>query len=191
MMIVPTIQMKSQNFAGDIFSAALNNRIVFIEGQIDSAMATAVNASLLYLESVGSEPIQLYISSGGGEVTSGLAIYDTIRRIILRSRIDVITVCSGLAASMAAVILSGGSKRYALPHSEIMIHQPSSAGGIQGRESDIRVAAAHISRTRDVINEILAENCRKSVETISRDTECDRFMSASEAKEYGIIDDIL
>lgn len=171
----------------DIFSRLLNDRIIVLSDEVNDATASLVVAQLLYLEGQDSEKdISLYINSPGGSVTAGLAIYDTMQYI----KCDVSTICMGMAASMGAFLLSSGAKgkRYALPNSEIMIHQPS--GGAQGQASDIKISADHILRTRDKLNKILAENTGKPIEQIAIDTERDNFMSAHEALEYGLIDKV-
>ncbi len=171
----------------DIFSRLLNDRIIVLSDEVNDATASLVVAQLLYLEGQDSEKdISLYINSPGGSVTAGLAIYDTMQYI----KCDVSTICMGMAASMGAFLLSSGAKgkRFALPNSEIMIHQPS--GGAQGQASDIKITADHILRTRDKLNKILAENTGKPIEQIAIDTERDNFMSAHEALEYGLIDKV-
>lgn len=171
----------------DIFSRLLNDRIIVLSDEVNDATASLVVAQLLYLEGQDSEKdISLYINSPGGSVSAGLAIYDTMQYI----KCDVSTICMGMAASMGAFLLSSGAKgkRYALPNSEIMIHQPS--GGAQGQASDIKITADHILRTREKLNKILAENTGKPIETIAADTERDNFMSAQEALEYGLVDKV-
>ena len=171
----------------DIYSLLLEKRIVFITGEIDDALANTVVAQLLYLESKDeNKDINLYINSPGGSVTAGLAIYDTMNYI----RSDVCTICIGMAASMGAFLLSSGAKgkRFALPNSEIMIHQP--LGGAQGQASDVKIHAEHILKTRDKLNAILAHNTGKTIEEIARDTDRDNFLSADEALSYGLIDKI-
>lgn len=172
----------------DIYSRLLNDRIIMLCDQIDDATASVVIAQLLYLE--GQDPekdIDLYINSPGGVITAGMAIYDTMQYI----KCDVSTVCIGMAASMGAFLLSGGAKgkRFALPNAEIMIHQP--LGGAQGQATEIQIAAEHILRTRKTLNSILAANTGKPLEVIQTDTERDNFMSAAEAKEYGLIDEVI
>ena len=169
----------------DLYSRLLEDRIIFLSGEIDDAMANTVVAQLIYLE--GKDPnkdINLYINSPGGSVTAGMAIYDTMNYI----KCPVATNCIGMAASMAAVILSSGAKgkRYALPNSEVMIHQP--LGGAQGQASDIKIVADHIVATRAKLNRILAENTGRSIQEIERDTDRDNFLSADEALAYGLID---
>jgi ATP-dependent Clp protease, protease subunit len=173
--------------AYDIFSRLLKERIVFIGTPIDDTMASLVIAQLIFLESEDPDKdISLYINSPGGSVSSGLAIYDTMQYI----RADVATICIGLAASMGAVLLAGGSpgKRSCLPNSRVMIHQPW--GGVQGTASDISIQAEEILRTKKRLNEILAHHCNKPLESIEKDTDRDRYMSPDEAKEYGLIDQI-
>jgi len=173
--------------AYDIFSRLLKERIVFIGTPIDDTVASLVIAQLLFLESEDPDKdISVYINSPGGSVSSGLAIYDTIQYI----RPDVSTICIGLAASMGAVLLAGGTKgkRSALPNSSIMIHQPW--GGVQGTASDISIQAEEILRTKKRLNEILAVHCNQPLSTIERDTDRDRYMSSEEAKTYGLIDNV-
>lgn len=174
--------------AYDIFSRLLKERIVFIGMPIDDVLASLVIAQLLFLESEDPDKdIHIYINSPGGTVSSGLAIYDTIQYI----RPDVSTICIGMAASMSAVLLSGGTpgKRTALPNSRIMIHQPW--GGVQGTATDISIQAEEILRMKKRINEILAKHTNKPVEQIEKDTDRDYYMSSEEAKNYGLIDNIL
>ena len=171
----------------DIYSRLLEDRIIFLTGEINDQVADAVVAQLIYSE--GKDPnkdICLYINSPGGSVTAGLAIYDTINYI----KCDVTTICIGLAASMGAFLLSSGTKgkRYALPNSEIMIHQP--LGGAQGQASDIKIQADHIMRTKKRLNTILSQNSGKPYEQVEKDTDRDNYLSAEEAKEYGLIDEI-
>jgi ATP-dependent Clp protease protease subunit len=173
--------------AYDIFSRLLKERIVFIGTPIDDTIASLTIAQLLFLQSEDPDKdINLYINSPGGSVSSGLAIYDTMQYI----RPDVATTCIGMAASMGAVLLAGGApgKRAALPNSRIMIHQPW--GGIQGTASDISIHAEEILRTKKRLNEILAHHCGCPVEQLEHDTDRDRFMSAQEAKDYGLIDSV-
>jgi len=173
--------------AYDIFSRLLKERIVFIGTAIDDGIASLVIAQLLFLESEDPEKdISLYINSPGGSVSSGLAIYDTMQYI----RADVATICIGMAASMGAVLLAGGTKgkRSALPNSRILIHQPG--GGVQGTASDISIQAEEILRTKKRLNEILANHSGQPLEMIERDTDRDRYMSAEEARTYGLIDNV-
>lgn len=172
----------------DIFSRLLNDRIIVLSDEVNDTTASLVVAQLLYLEGQDADKdISLYINSPGGSVTAGFAIYDTIQYI----KSDVSTICMGLAASMGAFLLSSGTKgkRFALPNSEIMIHQPS--GGAKGQATDIEITAKHILRTKARLNEILAANTGKDIETIARDTERDNFMSAQEALEYGLVDKVI
>ena len=172
----------------DIFSRLLKDRIIFLDEEVNDVSAGLVVAQLLFLESEDPDKdINLYINSPGGSVTAGMAIYDTMQYV----KCDVSTICIGMAASMGAFLLSGGTKgkRYALPNAEIMIHQPS--GGAQGQETEIRIVAEQILKTRNKLNEILAANTGKDLEVIARDTERDNYMTAAEAKEYGIIDEVI
>jgi ATP-dependent Clp protease protease subunit len=174
--------------AWDIYSRLLNDRIVFLGTPIDDFVANAIIAQLLYLESEDTDKeITIYINTPGGLVSSGLAIYDTIRYV----RCPVSTVCLGQAASMGAFLLAAGTKglRRALPHSRILIHQP--LGGYQGQASDIEIHAKEILHTRQRLNEILAKHTGQDVETVRHDTERDKFLSAIEAREYGIIDAVI
>ena len=169
----------------DIFSRLLNDRIILLNEEVNSASAGVVVAQLLYLE--GQDPekdISLYINSPGGVITDGMAIYDTMQYI----KCDVSTICLGMAASMGAFLLAAGAKgkRFALPNSEIMIHQPS--GGAQGQATDISIHANHILRIKDRLNRILSERTGQPLEVVQRDTERDNFMTAQEALEYGLID---
>ena len=172
----------------DIYTRLLKDRIIFLGEEVNDVSATIVVAQLLFLEADDpNKDIQLYINSPGGSVTAGMAIYDTMQYI----KCDVSTVCIGMAASMGAFLLSGGTKgkRFALPNAEIMIHQPS--GGAQGQATEIQIAAEHILRTRQKLNEILAANTGQPLEVIQRDTERDNFMPAQAAKEYGLIDEVI
>ena len=187
--LVPTVveQTGRGERAYDIYSRLLNDRIIFLSDEVNDATASLVVAQLLFLEAQDPDKdISFYINSPGGSVTAGMAIYDTMNFI----KCDVSTICIGMAASMGAFLLSAGAKgkRIALPHSEIMIHQP--LGGAQGQASDIKIRADLILRTRDMLNKILAENTGKSLEQIERDTDRDYFMTAEQALEYGIIDKI-
>ena len=172
----------------DIYSRLLKERIIFLGEEVSDASASVVIAQLLFLE--GEDPekdIHLYINSPGGSVTAGMAIYDTMQYI----KCDVSTICIGMAASMGSFLLAGGAKgkRYALPNSEIMIHQPS--GGARGQATEIKIVAEHILKTRQKLNKILAENTGQSLEQIELDTERDNFMSAEEAKAYGLVDEVI
>ena len=172
----------------DIYSRLLKERIIFLGEEVNDVSASVIVAQLLFLEADDPDKdIRLYITSPGGSVTAGMAIYDTMQYI----KCDVSTVCIGMAASMGAFLLSGGAKgkRFALPNAEIMIHQP--LGGAQGQATEIQIAAEHILRTRKTLNSILAANTGKPLEVIQADTERDNFMSAAEAKEYGLIDEVI
>ena len=174
----------------DIFSRLLNDRIIMLSDQVNDATASLVVAQLLYLESQDSEKdISLYINSPGGSITAGMAIYDTMQYI----KCDVSTICIGMAASMGAFLLSSGAKgkRFSLPNSEIMIHQPLISGGLSGQCTDIKIHSDHLVRTRQKMNEILAQNTGKPIEQIQIDTERDNFMYAQEALEYGLIDKVI
>ena len=172
----------------DIFSRLLNDRIIFLSDEVNDATASLVVAQLLYLEAQDPDKdISFYINSPGGSVTAGMAIYDTMNFI----KCDVSTVCIGMAASMGAFLLSSGTKgkRFALPHSEIMIHQP--LGGARGQATDIQIQAEQILRVKRTLNEILADNTGKAIEIIERDTDRDNYMTAQQALEYGLIDKII
>ncbi|MCR4685505.1 MAG: ATP-dependent Clp protease proteolytic subunit [Lachnospiraceae bacterium] len=185
MIINPIVS--SENGRSDIFSLNLENRIVLLSGPIEDDMAASVISQLLYLDSVGTAEISLYINSPGGAVSAGMAIYDVMKTL----KSPVSTICMGHAASMAAVILSGGSRgrRFILPHGEVMIHQPS--GGIDGQATDIRIAAAHIDSVKKDLNDILSENCNVSVREMEEATERDHWMKADEAVRFGIVDGVI
>lgn len=188
MLIPMVIDQKGNNERSyDIYSRLLEDRIIFLNGEINDAVANTIIAEMIYLE--GKNPdkdIFLYINSPGGSVSSGFAIYDTMNYI----KCDVSTICVGMAASMGAFLLSSGTKgkRFALPNSEIMIHQP--LGGTQGQASDIAIQARHMQKTKEKLNSILSQNTGKSIKTIEKDTDRDNYMSAEEAKEYGLVDQI-
>lgn len=172
----------------DIYSRLLQDRIIMLSNEVNDDVASLVVSQMLFLESQDpAKDIQLYINSPGGSVSAGFAIYDTMNYV----KCDVSTICMGLAASMGAFLLAGGTKgkRYALPNAEIMIHQPS--GGAKGQETEIRIVAEQILKTRERLNKILAENTGKPLDVIAADTERDNYMTASEAKEYGLIDEIV
>ncbi len=174
----------------DIFSRLLNDRIIMLSDQVNDATASLVVAQLLYLESQDTEKdISLYINSPGGSITAGMAIYDTMQYI----KCDVSTICIGMAASMGAFLLAAGAKgkRFALPNSEIMIHQPLISGGLSGQCTDIKIHSDHLVRTRQKMNEMLAANTGKPIEQVQLDTERDNYMTAQEAMEYGIIDKVI
>ena len=172
----------------DIYSRLLKDRIIFLGEEVTDVSASVIVAQLLFLEAEDPEKdIHLYINSPGGSVTAGMAIYDTMQYI----KCDIETICIGMAASMGSFLLTGGTKgtRLALPNSEIMIHQP--LGGAQGQATEIQIAADHILKTRQKLNQILAENTGQPLEVINADTERDNFMTAEEAKAYGLIDEVI
>ncbi len=172
----------------DIYSRLLNDRIIVLSDEVNDATASLVVAQLLFLEAEDPDKdISLYINSPGGSITSGMAIYDTMQYI----KCDVSTICIGMAASMGAFLLAAGAKgkRFALPNSEIMIHQP--LGGMQGQATDIKIHADRIIKIKETLNTILSERTGKSLEQITKDTERDNFMTALEAKEYGLIDEVI
>lgn len=189
MNLIPTVIEKSNmgERAYDIYSRLLKDRIIILSGEIDDNLANSIVAQLLYLDSINNDTINLYINSPGGSITSGMAIYDTMNFI----KSDVSTICIGMAASMAAFLLSSGKKgkRFCLPNSEVMIHQP--LGGAQGQATEIKIAAERILKLKDKLNNILAKNTGKSLKQIERDTERDNFKDSNEAFEYGIVDKIL
>ncbi len=173
----------------DIYSRLLKERVVFLVGPVNDQTANLVVAQLLFLESDNPEnDISLYINSPGGSVTAGLAIYDTMQFI----KPDVSTLCVGMAASMGAFLLAGGAKgkRFSLPHSRVMIHQPL-IGGLQGQASDIEIHARELLKTKRMLNEMLAKHTGQNLGTIERDTDRDNFMSADEARSYGLVDEVL
>ena len=172
----------------DIYSRLLKDRIIFLGDEVNQYTANSIVAQMLFLAAEDPEKdIQFYINSPGGSVTAGMAIYDTMQHISC----DVSTICVGMAASMGAFLLSGGTKgkRFALPNAEIMIHQP--LGGTQGQASDMKIACEHILRTKDKLNRILAENSGKPIEEVEKDTDRDNWLTAEQAKEYGLIDDVI
>lgn len=190
MSLVPMVveQTNRGERSYDIYSRLLKDRIIFLGEEVNDVSANLVVAQLLFLAAEDPDKdINLYINSPGGSVTAGMAIYDTMQYI----RPDVSTICLGMAASMGAFLLAGGAKgkRYCLPNAEVMIHQPS--GGARGQATDIQIHAENILRTKQKLNEILAQNTGKSIEEIARDTERDNFMSAEEAKAYGLIDAVI
>ncbi len=191
MSLVPVVieQTNRGERSYDIFSRLLNDRIIMLSDEVNDATASLVVAQLLYLEGQDqTKDINLYINSPGGSISAGMAIYDTMNYV----KCDVSTICIGLAASMGAFLLSAGAKgkRLALPNSEILIHQPLMSG-LQGQTTDIKIHADHLVRTRERLNRILSENTGQTLEVIERDTERDNYMSADEAKAYGLIDDVL
>ena len=189
MNLVPMVVEKEFNGerSYDIFSRLLTDRIVFISGEIDDNLANRVIAELLYLDSTGNEDINIYINSPGGSVSAGMAIYDTMNFV----KSDVSTTCLGIAASMAAFLLSSGNKgkRYILPNADVMIHQP--LGGAQGQATDIKIASDRIIDLRKRLNRILSKNTSQSLKKIEKDTERDNYLSAKEALEYGLVDKII
>lgn len=193
MALVPMVveQTNRGERSYDIYSRLLEDRIIFLADQVDDATASLVVAQLLYLEAKDPDKdIQLYIDSPGGSITAGMAIYDTIQYI----KCDVSTICIGMAASMGAFLLAAGEKgkRFALPNSEVMIHQPLIAGGgLSGQTTDIKIYTDHLVQTKKKMNEILAERTGQTYEKLCEDTERDNFMTAQEAKEYGLIDEVI
>ena len=190
MSLVPMVieQTNRGERSYDIFSRLLNDRIVMLCEEVNDATASLVVAQLLFLE--GQDPekdIHLYINSPGGSISAGMAIYDTMQYI----KCDVSTICLGVAASRGALLLAGGAKgkRFALPHSTIMIHQPS--GGAQGQATEIQIVADHIAQTKRTLNELLAANTGQPIEVVERDTDRDNYMTAEEAKAYGLIDGVV
>ena len=185
-MVIEQTQRGERSF--DIYSRLLNDRIIFLADEVNDTTASLVVAQLLYLEAQDPDKdISLYINSPGGSISAGMAIYDTMNYI----KCDVSTICVGMAASMGAFLLAAGAKgkRYALPNSEIMIHQP--LGGYQGQATDIQIHADHIIRIKDKLNKTLAKVTGQDLETIVRDTDRDNFMSADQAKEYGLVDEVI
>ena len=189
MNLIPIIVDKEQNGerSYDIYSRLLKERIIFLSGEITDEMANTIVSELLYLDSINHNDISLYINSPGGSITSGMAIMDTINYI----KSDVSTICIGMAASMAAFLLSCGQKgkRYILPNAEVMIHQP--IGGVSGQATEINIAANRILRLKNKLNKILSKNTNKNIKEIEKDTDRDYYMNSNEALEYGIIDKII
>ncbi len=189
MMLIPTVIEKSSNGERvyDIYSRLLKDRIIILSDEITDANANIIVGQLLYLDSLNHDDISIYINSPGGSISAGMAIYDTMNLV----KSDVSTICMGMAASMAAFLLSAGAKkkRFCLPNSEVMIHQP--LGGAQGQATEIKIVAEHILKLKKKLNQMLSENTGQSLETIERDTDRDNFMTAEEAKEYGLVDEIL
>lgn len=188
-MLIPTVIEKSNQGerAYDIFSRILKNRIILLSGEIDDNTANVVIAELLYLDSINNDDISLYINSPGGSISAGMAIFDTMNYI----KSDVSTICIGMAASMAAFLLACGKsgKRYCLPNSEVMIHQP--LGGVQGQATEIKIVAERIIKLKNKLNQILSEKTNKKLSEIEKDTDRDYYMNSQEALEYGIIDKII
>ena len=187
MNIIPTVIEKSSNkeYAYDLYSRLLKDRIIFLSGEINDSVANIVVSELLYLDNINHEDIYLYINSPGGSITSGMSIYDTMNFVSSK----VITIGLGMCASMAAFLLSSGNTRLALPNTEIMIHQP--IGGAQGQATDIKIAAERIIKLKEKLNKILAKNTKQDIKKIAEDTERHNFLSADEALEYGLIDKII
>lgn len=189
MNLIPTVIEKEQGSERcyDIYSRLLKDRIILLNGEINDNIANSIVAQLLFLDSENNDDISIYINSPGGSITSGMAIYDTMN--IIKS--DVSTICIGMSASMAAFLLSSGTKgkRYILPNAEVMIHQP--LGGAQGQATEIKIAATRILKLKDKLNKILSKNTNQPLEKIQNDTERDYFLDAEEAKQYGIIDKII
>ncbi len=186
-MVINPVVYDEKGKGNDVFSSNLNNRVIHLVGEVTDEMAASIVAQLLHLASLGDEDISLYINSPGGSVSAGMAIYDTMQYIAP----DIVTVCLGRAASMGAVILSGGTKgkRAILPHGEVMIHQPS--GGMTGQASELLIAAEHIKDTKHMLNELLSQNCNRPYEQVVKDTERDYWLHAKDAVEYGVVDKIL
>ncbi|HFN8847735.1 TPA: ATP-dependent Clp endopeptidase proteolytic subunit ClpP [Staphylococcus aureus] len=190
MNLIPTVIETTNRGerAYDIYSRLLKDRIIMLGSQIDDNVANSIVSQLLFLQAQDSEKdIYLYINSPGGSVTAGFAIYDTIQHI----KPDVQTICIGMVASMGSFLLAAGAKgkRFALPNAEVMIHQP--LGGAQGQATEIEIAANHILKTREKLNRILSERTGQSIEKIQKDTDRDNFLTAEEAKEYGLIDEVM
>lgn len=189
MALVPTVIERSSNGERvyDIYSRLLKDRIIILSDEIDDTSANIIIGQLLYLDSLNNNDINIYINSPGGSVTAGMAIYDTMNFI----KSDVSTICVGMAASMAAFLLSSGTKgkRYALPNSEVMIHQP--LGGAQGQATEIKIAAERILKLKDKLNKLLSKNTGKPLSEVEKDTERDYFLTSDEALNYGLIDKIL
>ena len=192
MSLVPTVieQTGRGERAYDIFSRLLNDRIIMLNEEVNNVTAGLVVAQLLFLE--GQDPdkdVSLYINSPGGSISAGMAIYDTMNYI----KCDVSTICVGMAASMGAFLLSSGAKgkRFCLPNSEVMIHQPLISGGLSGQQTDITIHAKYLEKTRETLEKIMADNCGKSYEQLHKDCERDNFLSAEEACAYGLVDKVI
>lgn len=188
-MFIPSVLERKNNYEKcyDLYSRLLEDRIIFITNEIDDNSSNIIISELLYLDSISNEDIYVYINSPGGSITSGMAIYDTMNYI----KSDIVTICIGIAASMASVLLSSGTKgkRYILPNSEVMIHQP--LGGTSGQATDIKIHANRILKLKDKLNKILSKNTNTNLKKIEHDTERDYFMDAKEALEYGLVDKII
>lgn len=189
MNLIPTVIEKTNNGerAYDIYSRLLKNRIILLSGEIDDNLANSIVAQLLYLDGVNHSDISIYINSPGGSITSGMAIYDTMNFV----KSSVSTICIGMAASMAAFLLSSGEKgkRFILPNADVMIHQP--LGGVEGQATDIKIATDRILNLKERLNKVLAKNTGKNLKTVERDTERDNYLNATEAINYGIVDEIV
>ena len=188
-MFIPNVLEKKNNYERvyDLYSRLLEDRIIFITNEIDDNNANIIISELLYLDSISHEDIFIYINSPGGSITSGMAIYDTMNYI----KSDIVTICIGMAASMASILLSSGTKgkRYILPNSEVMIHQP--LGGTSGQATEIKIHAERIIKLRNKLNSILSKNTKTNIKKIEQDTERDFFMNAEEALKYGLVDKII
>ena len=188
-MFIPNILEKKNNYERcyDLYSRLLEDRIVFITGEINDNNANIIISELLYLDSISNDDIYIYINSPGGSITSGMAIYDTMNYI----KSDIVTICVGMAASMASILLSSGTKgkRYILPNSEVMIHQP--LGGTTGQATEIKIHAERILKLKDKLNKILSINTNSNIKKIEHDTERDYFMNADEALKYGLVDKVI
>ena len=189
MNLIPSVVEKNSDGERvyDIYSRLLKDRIIILSGEIDDNLSNSIVAQLLYLDSLNNDPISLYINSPGGSITAGMAIYDTMN--FIESKVS--TICIGMAASMAAFLLSSGEKgmRYILPNGEVMIHQP--LGGAQGQATEIKIAAERILKLKEKLNRILSENTNQDLKKIQNDTERDYFLSSNEALDYGLVDKIL
>ena len=186
-MFIPNVLEKKNNYERvyDLYSKMLEDRIIFINGEIDDNKANIIVSELLYLDSINHDDIYIYINSPGGSITSGMAIYDTMNYV----KSNIVTICIGMAASMASIILSSGTKRYILPNGEVMIHQP--LGGINGQATEIQIHANRIIKLKDKLNKILSKNTNNPLKKIEKDTERDYFMDSNEALEYGLVDKII
>ena len=188
-MFIPNVLEKKNNYERcyDLYSRLLEDRIIFITGEINDNSANIIISELLYLDSINQEDIYIYINSPGGSITSGMAIYDTMNYI----KSDIVTICTGMAASMASILLSSGTKgkRYILPNGEVMIHQP--LGGINGQATEIKIHADRILKLKDKLNKILSKNTSTNLKKIEQDTERDYFMDSKEALDYGLVDKII
>lgn len=188
-MFIPNVLEKKNNYERcyDLYSRLLEDRIIFITGEINDNIANIIISELLYLDSINQEDIYIYINSPGGSITSGMAIYDTMNYI----KSDIVTICTGMAASMASILLSSGTKgkRYILPNGEVMIHQP--LGGINGQATEIKIHADRILKLKDKLNKILSKNTSTNLKKIEQDTERDYFMDSKEALDYGLVDKII